>query len=118
MKVARFALRQTVEQGELIPRFYGLAYWDFCRDLAYFYPIPLNVIIRLAREFYYILVRGLFPDTWHKAIRRNEEKIHTETWHKAWADGYKAGKVDGEREAMAASELVERLRGLFNGKKK
>ena len=109
MKISAFALSKNVGEGEVIPRFYGLAYWDFCSNLAYFYPIPLNLIIRLAREFYYLLVRGLFPDTWYNAIQKNEDRIYIDTWQKAWDNGYESGKKDERENIKEAENLLKEL---------
>ena len=38
--------------GERLPVwYYGYAYWDFYRDIQYFYPIPINFFVRWGIRF-------------------------------------------------------------------
>jgi len=39
------------------PRWYGFVYRDYCRDMNWFAPFPLNWILRWVREIYYFLLR-------------------------------------------------------------
>lgn len=41
------------EEGEPLPKWYGLAYRDFDRDARVFYPIPLNVLVALFMKVRY-----------------------------------------------------------------
>jgi hypothetical protein len=44
-------LRCCLTEGEEMPRFYGLAYYDSSRAVCY--PIPLNLIINYGRKLWY-----------------------------------------------------------------
>lgn len=48
MKLTR--LRKTKQEGERIPRWYGLAYYDFELDEKIYCPLPLNLIIATYRR--------------------------------------------------------------------
>lgn len=47
--------RWTVElpEGSMLPRFYGVAYYDYRRGMVVCYPVPLNIIVSLLRVFYH-----------------------------------------------------------------
>ena len=51
-----FLTSKEIMMGEkLPPLYYGYSHRDFCRDVAYFYPIPINFIIRfgICLKFYW-----------------------------------------------------------------
>ena len=47
-----------VAQGEMMPRWYGLAYYEPHKDSQVVYPIPFNLIVRWARDFLWLIKRG------------------------------------------------------------
>lgn len=48
------------EAGYAIQRGYGLAYSDFCCAFDVYYPIPLNLIVRYWRKFYWGFLRFFY----------------------------------------------------------
>lgn len=44
-------MKKRISRGELIPPFYGIAYRDYDKDLIICYPIFINLIIILYRDF-------------------------------------------------------------------
>lgn len=44
-------LKVLVKQSERIPCFYGLAYWDYERNVGVAYPLFLNLVALLWRDF-------------------------------------------------------------------
>ena len=70
-------MRKIITEGEIIPQGYGVA-WDDSTTLGMdrlrvvCYPVPLNIIFRVARDFYWRLakrgniqrVRGKFEEKW------------------------------------------------------
>lgn len=77
MKVSGLFMR-TKGEGEATPFWYGLAYRDFARDVYILLPIPINIIVRVAREIYWACVR-----LWRNDI---EDRIAREA-HKAFLNG-------------------------------
>lgn len=75
----RWSLRREVKEGIMFPKFYGLAYRDMWRRVSICYPIPLNVVVRLAMSLYWKLQEGLVTNRLEKIIE------------KAWQDGYCTG---------------------------
>lgn len=43
-------VKKVINEGEAIPKYYGIAYRDYLRYQAVCYPIVLNLIIRYLRE--------------------------------------------------------------------
>ena len=63
-------MRKEIGEGELLPKGYGLAYrcdWSY---ISICYPIPLNIIVRLYREIYYIVEKGLFKSRYEKDVEK------------------------------------------------
>lgn len=48
-------LRKAIDEGELMPNGYGVAYVDYCRRQAVCYPIGLNAVIGVCRAIYFWL---------------------------------------------------------------
>lgn len=48
MKLRFIRTARDVQTGELTPRFYGPAFWDWSRHCYVYYPIPLNLLVRWA----------------------------------------------------------------------
>ena len=49
--------RELLDSGriDVVPRWYGKAYANFIMNTVVFYPIPINLIVRWARDFYFLL---------------------------------------------------------------
>jgi len=63
-----FLLRR-IEMYYAPPRGYGLAWDDLLRREYVVAPVPLNVVFRLARELWFGLRAGVFPDWWTRKLR-------------------------------------------------
>jgi hypothetical protein len=69
--------------GEMLPRGYGVAYRRFDRDERVCYPIPLNILVWLAREVYFILA---FPVRF-SIVERRLTKMMERAYSQGIADG-------------------------------
>jgi len=47
--------KNVIEEGMVVPRFYGIASRDFCNDTMVCYPVPFNWIVRWSTELSRIL---------------------------------------------------------------
>jgi len=85
--------------GEMLPRGYGVAYRRFDVDDRVCYPIPLNVVVFLAREVYFIVA---FPVRFSVIDRLI-------SW--AWDKGFQHGFAEGGRfhENSCDKRLVEAI---------
>lgn len=53
-------LHKIITEGGEIPKWYGVS-WRNCESLTVTcYPIPLNIMARVVKHFYYFLLRGCF----------------------------------------------------------
>ena len=86
MKIIYIGIK--LAEGQRLPHGYGLAYRDYSRDCGVFYPIPLNFLVRIAREIYFILARGVIASRFEKLLKEAEMK------------GYRWGRVDGMNEVF------------------
>ena len=50
-------MRREVSEAAIVPFGYGVAYWRWDRPVAVCYPVPINVLVSLARRFWFALVR-------------------------------------------------------------
>lgn len=73
-------LVRYINEGEMIPLFYGLVRYDFARNQSEFLPIPLNYIKRF---WYWTLLKTKLWNIEKDLIRKR---------HVIWADGYKKGR--------------------------
>ena len=76
--------------GEMLPRGYGVAYRRFDVDDRVCYPIPLNVVVFLAREVYYWVAFIVRYSVIDRLLTRMEKL------------GYQRGCSDGLLELHAA----------------
>lgn len=74
-------LREEVNEGMMRRKFYGIAYFDWDRDVKVYYPIPLNILIKTSRNIYFWLMRF-----WPSYYDRIKEK----SFERGWAKGFKA----------------------------
>jgi hypothetical protein len=77
-------LIKRISEGEIIPRFYGLAWRDYYRNKAVCLPLGLNLFVALIRSAYVSLMHG------SKAVASNPR------------DAYRQGLADGRVEAERA----------------
>jgi hypothetical protein len=102
MRIAKFLMVQ-VGEAEVIPRGYGLAYWDFARAEGIFYLIPFNLIVRFAHWFYWAIARDFYPNKFERLLRQE--------WHRGYRAGHQDGFKEGERKGRvnAIREIGERF---------
>lgn len=68
-------MKIRIEEGQMIPKFYGVAYRDYDTLYAICYPIPLNIFMGL----------------WNKIL------IWFKHGHKLYENGYTKGHSEGKR---------------------
>ena len=57
LEIPYYKIAQKVNPGEVLPRFYGVAYWEYHRAYLIAYPVPINLIVRFGRWLWHELVR-------------------------------------------------------------
>jgi len=63
-------LKKQTKEGETTPKWYGLAYYDFDRNVRIFYPIPINLVVG-----FYKWVRSVIKwEITHKFIEYEKRK--------------------------------------------
>ncbi len=67
-----------VQEGEKLPWWLGLAYWEWSRPVAVCYPIPLNLLIRWSRNVYFWVKASHRPD-W---LANRLQEAHDAGFHK------------------------------------
>ena len=65
-------LRRRVGCGTMIPRGYGLAWYEPCSDYSICYPLGLNWIFGGVRAFWLILLLPL----WARGLRKREHELY------------------------------------------
>ena len=58
----------------MIPRGYGIAYWNYTNLTAICYPLPLNFLISLCCRIYLVLKRGVIPGSREIELRKAYER--------------------------------------------
>lgn len=92
---------KIVQIGEVMPRGYGLAYREWERDVAVFYPIPFNLIVRLIRELYYRIRIGI--------CKTKIEHMILSALKREFDLGYEAGKDEGIRQSKDLYDRILKL---------
>lgn len=68
-----FAIKKRISEGAIIPKWYGIAYYDWQTDYAVCYPIPFNLLVtlyRIVRMFFKTPPGRLFEYLYHKRIKK------------------------------------------------
>lgn len=63
----KFAITRRYGEGMAIPKRFGLAFWDFERDIVHFTLLPSNLLFVLIMNGYYY-VKWRFPHRINKAV--------------------------------------------------
>ena len=109
MKLKITRLKKQAEEGESTPKWYGLAYYDFDRNVRIFYPIPFHLIVA-----FYKWIRSVIKwEIAHKFMNYESKRMsdYRVKWYRAGQeDGYQKGRwarcvVDGAIELLHAEEL-------------
>jgi hypothetical protein len=61
-------IKIMINEGEIIPKWYGVAWRAYDRMQIACYPIPLNLIVRIYLHFYYCIMRGCFRSNYEKEL--------------------------------------------------
>lgn len=72
---------KRIEQGELIPAWHGVAYFDFASLKCVVAPLPLNIVIGLARAAYTTLRFA------HRAVADSQRAAYAPPTRKATKKG-------------------------------
>lgn len=96
---------KQIKAGERMPKFYGLAYWDYNMDIAICYPIPLNLFSRWLYDLTFWLKNPSYKDRRYK---------YDTIFHKGYNKGYWAGREAGGAEANSIADSAFRV--MFNEK--
>jgi hypothetical protein len=81
-------LIRFVNECDVRPRGYGLAYTAHYSYGSYYAPVPLNLVIRLAHDLWYRLVRGPKQRDYLANIRH---LARTQGYQHGYDEGYTAG---------------------------
>lgn len=92
MRISKLAIR-TVGKAEVVPKGYGLAYWDFARNEGIFFLMPFNLIARLWMRLYYTLMQGGFPNKFEGMVQRE--------YHRGYQDAIR--ELDGRKKSARES---------------
>jgi flagellar biosynthesis/type III secretory pathway protein FliH len=101
----RLTSRQ-VRQGEMMPRFYGLAYYEFHRDEQVAYLIPFNLIVRWARDLAWLVKRGK-----KSALSESYERGYREGSQAQYDRGFDAGVRHGKNKAEFKDDFTLLMTG-------
>lgn len=74
MNISRLSLRLEKRYWDVIPWWYGVAYYPWDRDVVVCYPVPLNFIIGVTRAFWFWMMRGWVSGS-EKEIARLKQEI-------------------------------------------
>ncbi len=84
-------MRKTIKEGEIIPKFYGVAWRYFHNYEIICYPIPINIFVRLFLHLYYLVMRGAFQSRYEKELllaRLEGARQAIQSHNKMLAEGY------------------------------
>ena len=87
----RLQIRLDLLQGAEVPRWYGVAWHDYNRDVAVCYPVPLNILFGWARLVWMWLRFRSVPRRW-------------DTLRQAYEAGHLAGRQYEIHNAMVRPE--------------
>ena len=83
--------RREIEEGEIIPKGYGVAYYNFTTHHVVCYPIPFNIFANWLRKLYF---RILNP-----SLHEIEQKCH-KAYHEGLVKGWKLHQARMEEEKV------------------
>ena len=61
-------LYKDIEEGGLIPKGYGVAWRSYYAMRVRCYPIPINLVVRFSKHFYYWLAHGCWSSRWEREL--------------------------------------------------
>jgi len=83
MQVVKFFIKKryvqkAIKNGEMLPPFYGLAWYEYHRNIAICLPVPFNIVVAILRGCWLWIKHG-----WHGVANNPRD---------AYAQGYRDGK--------------------------
>jgi hypothetical protein len=94
----RRIISKVITPGEMMPKYYGLAYRDFLRDIAICYPFPFNYVVHIVRRYW---IRVRYPRLRDKYAEWARQLIDME-YEKGRTYGYKVGYEKGIKDGKEA----------------
>lgn len=82
-------MKVLLRQGEIIPKTYRVAYYDFTGDFAICYPAGIHLLVRLARRI------------WEWSFKYNPSKLEMQM-----REQYKNGQLYGRRQVEEFYEFA------------
>jgi hypothetical protein len=80
---------RRVNEGFVLPRFYGVAWFDCMRRQAVCLPMPLNFIVGVARSSWYWAKHGYLEQL---------SGSYWDMWEQGFAAGVRKAKLDADNE--------------------
>ena len=102
MKITKLFTAQELVEGAMLPRWYGISYYDVNRQCYMCHPFPLFIVYGGLRELWWKFW-GMFRNT-------SEAKAYKSGLRDGWERGYTAGKITGR------FQLKEELDNLIKQK--
>ena len=99
-------IKRRIGEGEVIPRGYGVAWYEPALFYRICYPIPINLVIHAVREAHWQIIRRL------KRPFGMRERWLRQVFRKGYALGYTEGRAAGERHA---DNLLRELKAQIQG---
>lgn len=115
-------LRKEVRRYEVRPRGYGYAWEDVTTLTTTCYPVPLNLVMRVLRWVYLLMVRGR-PNRWDWALRAAREVGRQDAlryhqclgYDEGFAIGYITREDEVQRNLERHDERYQKGRALRGG---
>ena len=82
--------RLIAYQGEMIPKYYGVAYYEPDRDMVVLCLMPINLIVRLLHEIHWWMKQGFGRGQ----IERSYSKGYNQGVRHGWDIGFKDGQKE------------------------
>lgn len=96
-------MKRYVEEGEVLPKGYGIAYYEGMNQRYVAYPVPINHLVRVARDLWYWLV---------KYRPSKIDKILAEEFNRGHSVGYSSALRDVKQRRQLAEKLDQYLLGI------
>lgn len=70
-------MSKRINEGDMLPPFFGIAYWDYVSDTGVCYVVPLNLIVRFLRNIWIFVRTGGYSirmnprDAFYQGIRHH-----------------------------------------------
>ena|ERR1044072_8448274 len=78
----------AVSEGQRIPKWYGMCWYEYSTHYAICAPIPLNLIYGGIRTIYYWLLKGFASSALDAKLAEADRRGYVEAWSKAHSELY------------------------------